>query len=89
MPGAKKPLFASFTRNVEIKIEFLPPSVSYIIQEAHAVGEGCFYPTGLFKSSFLSVAFFHSYMNSSMPPPQRYRVKGIIQEPSKAFFFFF
>lgn len=48
-----------------------------------------FYPTGLFKSSFLSVAFFHAYMNSSMPPPQWYRVKGILQETSKSFFLFF
>lgn len=82
-PGPKKPLFGSFTRNAEIEFKSCSVPVK-ILFKIRTLWEGCL-SNRTFEWSFLSVEFFHAYMKSSMPLPQRYRVKGIIQSASKTF----
>lgn len=76
IPGPKKPPFGSFTKSCSVPVK--------ILFKRRTLWEGCL-SNRTFESSFLSVEVFHAYMKSSVPLPQRHRVKGIIQGASKTF----
>lgn len=65
-----------------VPLQSLAPCLSKYYFKRRTLWEGCL-SNRTFESSFLSVEVFHAYMKSSMPLPQRHRVKGIIQGASK------